>query len=90
MLTVVFAVYALALLVTLLLCGGLSDALGRKPVIAMSLILWARRCPWLPCCSHPLAAPRISTARARPGRAGRARRIRYLHRAECRTTTTTQ
>jgi hypothetical protein len=38
MLTVVFAVYALALLVTLLLCGGLSDALGRKPVIAMSLI----------------------------------------------------
>lgn len=36
-LTVVFAVYALALLVTLLLTGALSDHLGRRPVILAAL-----------------------------------------------------
>lgn len=36
-LTAVFAVYALALLATLLTCGTLSDALGRRPVILLSL-----------------------------------------------------
>ena len=38
-LTEVFAVYAIALLVALLLTGSLSDALGRRPVILMALLL---------------------------------------------------
>ncbi|HWE63751.1 MAG TPA: MFS transporter [Chloroflexota bacterium] len=38
-LTAVFAVYALALLITLLLAGSLSDYLGRRPVIAVALAL---------------------------------------------------
>jgi MFS family permease len=38
-LTAVFAVYALALLATLLLTGSLSDAVGRRPVIAAGLAL---------------------------------------------------
>ncbi|MBY6368530.1 MFS transporter [Rhodococcus corynebacterioides] len=36
-LTVVFAVYALALLVALLVVGGLSDHIGRKPVVFAAL-----------------------------------------------------
>lgn len=36
-LTVVFAVYALALLVSLLVVGGLSDHIGRKPVVFASI-----------------------------------------------------
>ncbi len=38
-LTAVFAVYALALLVTLLLAGSLSDAVGRRPVILAAIVL---------------------------------------------------
>jgi predicted MFS family arabinose efflux permease len=38
-LTTVFAVYALALLVTLLSAGGLSDYLGRRPVLVAGLLL---------------------------------------------------
>lgn len=38
-LTVVFSVYAVALLTTLLLFGSLSDAIGRKPVITTALVL---------------------------------------------------
>lgn len=38
-LTAVFAVYALALLVTLLFAGALSDHLGRRPVILAALIV---------------------------------------------------
>ncbi|MBO1334376.1 MFS transporter [Streptomyces sp. VRA16 Mangrove soil] len=37
-LTVVFAVYALALLVSLLVVGGLSDHLGRRPVLVVALL----------------------------------------------------
>src|SRR3954447_25431335 len=37
--TAAFAVYALALLVALLTTGGLSDPLGRKPVLAVGLLL---------------------------------------------------
>ncbi|MER6692321.1 MFS transporter [Streptomyces minutiscleroticus] len=37
-LTVVFAVYALALLVALLVAGGLSDHLGRRPVLVAALV----------------------------------------------------
>lgn len=37
-LTVVFAVYALALLVSLLVVGSLSDHLGRRPVLAVALV----------------------------------------------------
>lgn len=37
-LTVVFAVYALALLVSLLVVGSLSDHLGRRPVLACALV----------------------------------------------------
>lgn len=37
MLTVVFAVYVVALLVTLLVAGSVSDALGRRPVILAAL-----------------------------------------------------
>jgi MFS family permease len=39
--TVVFAVYALALLVSLLVVGGLSDHVGRRPVLAGALVLEA-------------------------------------------------
>jgi MFS family permease len=39
--TVVFAVYALALLVSLLVVGGLSDHVGRRPVLAAALVLEA-------------------------------------------------
>jgi MFS family permease len=39
MVTVVFAIYAFSLLAALLTVGGLSDYLGRKPVIFASLIL---------------------------------------------------
>src|SRR4051794_21540512 len=38
-LTGVFAVYVLALLVTLLLAGSLSDAIGRRPVVAGALLV---------------------------------------------------
>lgn len=38
MLTAVFAAYAIALLGTLLTVGGLSDFLGRRPVLAVSLL----------------------------------------------------
>jgi predicted MFS family arabinose efflux permease len=38
-LTAVFAVYAIALLGTLLTVGGLSDFLGRRPVLAVSLVV---------------------------------------------------
>jgi predicted MFS family arabinose efflux permease len=38
-LTAVFAVYAIALLVTLVTAGGLSDFLGRRPVLAVSLVI---------------------------------------------------
>jgi predicted MFS family arabinose efflux permease len=38
-LTAVFAVYAIALLGTLLTVGGLSDFLGRRPVLAVSLLV---------------------------------------------------
>ncbi|MFQ1003377.1 MFS transporter [Modestobacter sp. SSW1-42] len=41
LLTVVFAVYALALLVSLLVVGGLSDHVGRRPVLAAALVLEA-------------------------------------------------
>jgi MFS family permease len=40
-LTVVFAVYAFALLVSLLVVGGLSDHVGRRPVLAAALLLEA-------------------------------------------------
>jgi len=39
--TVVFAVYAFALLVSLLVVGGLSDHVGRRPVLAAALVLEA-------------------------------------------------
>ncbi len=38
-LTVIFAIYALALLVTLLCVGGLSDWVGRRPVLVGALVL---------------------------------------------------
>jgi len=43
-LTVIFAVYALVLLITLLLFGSLSDYLGRRRVIAVGLALAAAAC----------------------------------------------
>ncbi|MFK3798957.1 MULTISPECIES: MFS transporter [unclassified Pseudomonas] len=39
LLTLIFAVYALSLLATLLVFGSLSDYLGRRPVICVALIL---------------------------------------------------
>jgi hypothetical protein len=39
MLTAVFAVYALALIVTLLVVGALSDYVGRRPVIVAALVV---------------------------------------------------
>lgn len=39
--TVVFGVYALALLASLLVFGDLSDAIGRKPVVVLALGLLA-------------------------------------------------
>ncbi len=39
MLTVAFGVYALALLLTLILAGSLSDFIGRRPVIFFALVL---------------------------------------------------
>jgi MFS family permease len=38
-LTAVFAIYAIALLLTLLFCGALSDHLGRRPVILSALAI---------------------------------------------------
>lgn len=40
-LTVIFGVYAIALLVTLLVGGSLSDAIGRRPVVLAALLLQA-------------------------------------------------
>lgn len=40
-LTVIFAVYVAALLVTLLTAGSLSDHIGRKPVVGIGLVLLA-------------------------------------------------
>lgn len=40
-LTAIFGVYAVTLLATMLLAGSLSDALGRRPVIATALVLQA-------------------------------------------------
>lgn len=39
MITVVYAVYALAVLVPLLFLGRVSDAIGRRPVVITGLIL---------------------------------------------------
>ena len=41
LLTVVFAVYALALLVSLLVVGALSDHIGRRPVLVVGLVVQA-------------------------------------------------
>lgn len=41
MLTIVFGIYAFALLATLLVVGGLSDHLGRRPVLVGGLLLQA-------------------------------------------------
>jgi len=41
MITVIFAVYAFALLVSLLVVGGLSDHVGRRPVLAVALVVEA-------------------------------------------------
>ncbi|GAA3524879.1 MFS transporter [Aeromicrobium flavum] len=41
MMTLIFAVYALAMLATLLVTGSLSDHLGRRPVIAAGLLVLA-------------------------------------------------
>ncbi|WP_448614446.1 MFS transporter [Modestobacter sp. URMC 112] len=41
LITVVFAVYAFALLASLLVVGGLSDHVGRRPVLAAALVLEA-------------------------------------------------
>lgn len=41
MLTVAFAIYALALLVSLLVAGSLSDHIGRRPVVLAALVLQA-------------------------------------------------
>jgi MFS family permease len=43
-LTVVFAAYALLLLLTLLVCGSVSDYAGRRPVILAGLVLAAGAC----------------------------------------------
>src|SRR5215218_8432599 len=40
-LTTIFAIYAFALLVSLLVVGGLSDHIGRRPVIAAAFLLEA-------------------------------------------------
>src|SRR5690349_4184813 len=40
-LTTIFAVYAVALLLTLLVTGSLSDHLGRRPVISAAFVLLA-------------------------------------------------
>jgi len=56
LLTVIFAIYAVALLVTLLIAGRLSDYVGRRPLIAVALLLqiismfgfiWAENPWWL-------------------------------------------
>ncbi len=39
MLTVVFAAYAAVLLVTLLVVGGLSDFVGRRPIIVAAIVV---------------------------------------------------
>src|SRR2546429_5692815 len=39
MLTVVFAIYAIGILVSLLVFGSLSDQIGRRPVLLASLLL---------------------------------------------------
>lgn len=41
MLTVAFAVYAIALLISLLVAGSLSDHIGRRPVVLAALVLQA-------------------------------------------------
>jgi MFS family permease len=41
MITVVFAIYALALLISLLVVGALSDHVGRRPVLAVALVVEA-------------------------------------------------
>jgi MFS family permease len=41
MLTVIFAVYVMVLLLSLLTVGGLSDVLGRRPVLAAALVVEA-------------------------------------------------
>src|SRR3712207_7343119 len=41
MLTTVFGIYAMALLASLLVVGGLSDHVGRRPVLAGGLLLQA-------------------------------------------------
>src|SRR5262249_18716993 len=41
LITVIFAVYAFALLAALLIAGSISDHLGRKPVIFCALVLEA-------------------------------------------------
>ena len=41
MLTVAFAIYAIALLISLLVAGSLSDHVGRRPVVLGALVLQA-------------------------------------------------
>src|SRR6187399_1277138 len=41
LLTVAFAIYAIALLATLLVAGSLSDHIGRRPVVFTALLLQA-------------------------------------------------
>lgn len=46
-LTAIFAVYVVTLLVTLLVTGGLSDHVGRRPVVVCGLLVLAASMVWL-------------------------------------------
>jgi hypothetical protein len=75
-LTAVFAVYVLALLITLLVFGSLSDYLGRRRVIAVAVAAGAGACGLFlaaqvsACCSLPgrCRAPPWAPRPARPAR----------------------
>ncbi|CAM5644898.1 hypothetical protein SCALM49S_02933 [Streptomyces californicus] len=63
MVTVVFAVYALGVIATLLLAGNVSDEAGRRPVL---LAAWASRPPARSASSSRAGSPPCSPAGSSP------------------------
>ena len=67
-LTLVYATYAFGVLTTLLLAGRLSDEVGRRPVLIVSMSAW--RSPPSPSCSPTRSSGSSSPAASKGWRPG--------------------
>jgi MFS family permease len=74
-LTAIFAVYSVAVLITLLMFGSVSDHVGRRPVIVATLVVnMGGRCSWRRMTSACWSPP--ASCRVRPSARGKERSAR--------------